>query len=90
VAAGLAQASTHYATRGIGTVRDPAISPQGWRTYQRIHEAGRLGVRSYPMIMSPADLIGYPADPLTCPPEQLLMLSPAFTMINGRLAYRGG
>ncbi|MGH3718039.1 MAG: amidohydrolase [Pseudonocardiaceae bacterium] len=52
VAAGLTQASAHYAARGIGTVRDPAVTPQGWRTYQQTYAAGRLFVRSHVMIMS--------------------------------------
>ena len=52
VAAGLAQASAHYAARGIGTVRDPAVSPQGWRSYLQAHAAGRLFVRGHVMIMS--------------------------------------
>jgi hypothetical protein len=37
---------------------------------------------------APADLACYPADPFTCPDEQLLSLSPAATVIGGRLAYR--
>ena len=52
VAAGLTQASAHYAARGIGTVRDPAVSPQGWCAYLEAHAAGRLFVRSHVMIMS--------------------------------------
>lgn len=52
VAAGLTQASAHYAARGIGTVRDPAVSPREWRAYQQTHAAGRLSVRSHVMIMS--------------------------------------
>lgn len=38
---------------------------------------------------APADLVAYPADPLTCPPEQSTGLAPAATVIGGRLAYRG-
>jgi predicted amidohydrolase YtcJ len=52
VEAGLAQASADYASRGIGTVRDPAVSPQGWRTYLQTHADNRLSVRSHAMIMS--------------------------------------
>jgi predicted amidohydrolase YtcJ len=38
---------------------------------------------------APADLAAYRADPFTCPGEQLPGLSPAVTVINGQLAYRG-
>jgi hypothetical protein len=38
---------------------------------------------------APADLAAYRADPFTCPGEQLAGLSPAVTVINGMLAYRG-
>jgi predicted amidohydrolase YtcJ len=38
---------------------------------------------------APADLVAYPADPLTCPAEQLLELAPAFTVIGGQVAYQG-
>jgi predicted amidohydrolase YtcJ len=38
---------------------------------------------------APADLAAYRADPFTCPGEQLAGLSPAVTVINGQLAYRG-
>jgi predicted amidohydrolase YtcJ len=51
VAVGLAQASAHYAAHGIGTVRDPAVTPQAWRAYQQAHVAGQLSVRSHVMIM---------------------------------------
>jgi len=37
---------------------------------------------------APADLACYLADPFSCPDEQLLALSPAATVIGGRLAYR--
>jgi predicted amidohydrolase YtcJ len=39
---------------------------------------------------APADLAAYRADPFTCPGEQLAGLSPAVTVINGRLAYQAG
>jgi hypothetical protein len=38
---------------------------------------------------APADLVAYPADPLTCPAEQLLELAPAATVIGGLLTYSG-
>jgi predicted amidohydrolase YtcJ len=37
---------------------------------------------------APADLVAYRADPLTCPDEQLPALSPAATVIAGRIAYQ--
>jgi predicted amidohydrolase YtcJ len=52
LAAGLAQASARYAAHGLGTVRDPAVEPQEWHTYQRAHAAGQLAVRSHAMIFS--------------------------------------
>ena len=39
---------------------------------------------------APADLVAYRADPFTCPDEELPALSPAATVIAGRLAYREG
>jgi predicted amidohydrolase YtcJ len=37
---------------------------------------------------SPADLAIYSADPLTCPDAELFGLTPAATVVAGRLAYR--
>jgi hypothetical protein len=39
---------------------------------------------------APADLVAYPADPFTCPGDQLAALSPAATVIAGRIAYQAG
>jgi hypothetical protein len=39
---------------------------------------------------SPGDLVAYPADPFTCPAEQLLELAPAATVVDGELMYRTG
>lgn len=50
--AGLAQASGRYAAHGVGTVRDPAVSPDEWRTYLRAQAAGQLSVRAHAMIFS--------------------------------------
>jgi hypothetical protein len=36
---------------------------------------------------APADLVVYPADPFTCPAEQLLELAPAATVIGGELVH---
>ncbi|MGH3210600.1 MAG: amidohydrolase [Trebonia sp.] len=38
---------------------------------------------------APADLVAYRADPFTCPDEQLPALSPAATVIAGRVAFQG-
>jgi len=37
---------------------------------------------------APADLAAYPADPLSCEPDQLLILRPAFTVTGGRVVHR--
>jgi hypothetical protein len=37
---------------------------------------------------APADLVAFRTDPLSCPDEQLPALSPAATVIAGRIAYR--
>jgi hypothetical protein len=39
---------------------------------------------------APADLVAFPADPFTCPDEQLPGLSPAVTVVGGRLAHQAG
>ncbi|ASU82608.1 amidohydrolase [Nocardiopsis gilva YIM 90087] len=52
LATGLAHASTEYAAHGIGSVRDPAVTPQEWHTYVRAQADGRLSVRSHAMILS--------------------------------------
>jgi hypothetical protein len=39
---------------------------------------------------APADLVAYPADPVTCEPAQLLSLAPALTMVDGRVTYSAG
>jgi predicted amidohydrolase YtcJ len=39
---------------------------------------------------APADLVAFPADPFTCPEEQLTGLSPVVTVIGGRIAYQAG
>jgi predicted amidohydrolase YtcJ len=39
---------------------------------------------------APADLVAFPADPFTCPDEQLPGLSPAVTVIGGQIAYQAG
>jgi len=42
------------------------------------------------VVGAPADLVAFPADPFTCPGEQLPGLSPAVTVIDGRLAHQAG
>jgi predicted amidohydrolase YtcJ len=36
---------------------------------------------------APADLVAYPADPVTCPADQLLELAPTATVLGGRFTY---
>ena len=52
MASGLAQASARYAAHGLGTVRDPAVTPQEWQTYLRASADDRLAVRSHAMIFT--------------------------------------
>ena len=52
LATGLAQASAQYAAHGLGTVRDPAVTPGEWQTYLRAAAAGQLSVRSHAMIFT--------------------------------------
>jgi predicted amidohydrolase YtcJ len=52
LAGGLARASASYAAHGLGTVRDPAVSPQEWRTCLRAEAAGQLSVRTHAMIFT--------------------------------------
>jgi predicted amidohydrolase YtcJ len=37
---------------------------------------------------APADLVAYPADPLTCPTEQLLDLALTATVVGGELVHQ--
>jgi predicted amidohydrolase YtcJ len=48
------------------------------------HEQDRLGSITPGKL---ADLVGYPADPLTVDPDDLPELTPAFTMAGGRTTY---
>ncbi|WP_257003737.1 hypothetical protein [Streptomyces sp. SA15] len=38
---------------------------------------------------TPADLVAYPADPLTCPAADLLDLSPTLTVIGSDIVHCG-
>jgi hypothetical protein len=50
LAAALGQASARYASHGIGTVKDAAVSPPEWQAYRMARADGRLSVRSHAMI----------------------------------------
>ena len=52
LAEALGRASADYAALGIGVVRDPAVTPEQWRIYQRAQAEGRLLIRSRPMIVT--------------------------------------
>jgi predicted amidohydrolase YtcJ len=54
---GLAQASAQYAAHGLGTVRDPAVSPGQWHAYRGAQAAGQLAVRSHAMIFTTAPAV---------------------------------
>jgi predicted amidohydrolase YtcJ len=47
-------------------------------------EAGRLGSITPGQL---ADLVGYPADPLAADPDDLAELTPAFTIVGGRVTH---
>jgi predicted amidohydrolase YtcJ len=49
---GLGQASASYAARGIGAVRDAAVTPAQWHAYVRAQAGGQLSVRCHAMMMS--------------------------------------
>src|SRR5215831_5161039 len=48
------------------------------------HEEGRLGSITPGKL---ADMVGYPADPLTAAPDNLAKLTPAFTIMGGRATH---
>jgi predicted amidohydrolase YtcJ len=48
------------------------------------HEQDRLGSITPGKL---ADLAGYPADPLVADPDDLPMLTPAFTIVGGRVTH---
>ena len=51
---GVEQSCRMFTAAGIGTVRDPVVSPEGMRLYQAAAEAGRLSLRVRPLLlMSP-------------------------------------
>ncbi|MFG1791158.1 amidohydrolase [Nocardia sp. NPDC049149] len=58
LADGLVTAAARYAAHGLGTVRDPAISPDDWQVYRAA--APRLAVRSHPMIITAPGAIDTP------------------------------
>jgi hypothetical protein len=86
------------AVHGMTTRRTPAgvLGPAhaiGRAEALRLYTVAGAGFLSAPAAGTlvpgaPADLACYPADPFSCPDEELLTLSPAATVIDGRLAYR--
>jgi predicted amidohydrolase YtcJ len=40
-----------FTAAGIGTVRDPVVSPEGMRLYQEAEESGRLSLRVRPLLL---------------------------------------
>jgi predicted amidohydrolase YtcJ len=60
VAGGLAQASAGYAAHGLGSVRDPAVTPGQWHAYVHAEAAGQLSVRCHTMIMTTPGMIASP------------------------------
>jgi len=49
--AGVEQSCRRFTAAGIGTVRDPVVSPDGMRLYQAAAERGRLSLRVRPMLL---------------------------------------
>jgi predicted amidohydrolase YtcJ len=58
--AGLASASTTYASLGVGTIREAMISPHELGVYQSAYQRGALAVRARPLIRIP-DNVGVDA-----------------------------
>ena len=73
----LARTVRLYTVAGAGFLSGPAPSGSG---------SGSAGGTLVPG--APADLACYPADPFSCPDEELLSLSPAATVVGGRPVYR--
>jgi predicted amidohydrolase YtcJ len=48
---GVEQSCRMFAAAGIGTVRDPVVSPEGMRLYQAAADSGRLPLRVRPMLL---------------------------------------
>jgi predicted amidohydrolase YtcJ len=48
---GVEQSCRMFTAAGIGTVRDPVVSPEGMRLYQEADESGRLSVRVRPLLL---------------------------------------
>jgi predicted amidohydrolase YtcJ len=48
---GVEQSCRMFAAAGIGTVRDPVVSPEGMRLYQAAADSGRLSLRVRPMLL---------------------------------------
>jgi hypothetical protein len=56
--AGVEQSCRMFSAAGIGTVRDPVVSPEGMRLYQTAADAGRLTLRVRPLLlMSPVGTV---------------------------------
>jgi predicted amidohydrolase YtcJ len=49
--AGVEQSCGMFTAAGIGTVRDPVVSPKGMRLYQAAEESGRLSLRVRPLLL---------------------------------------
>jgi predicted amidohydrolase YtcJ len=56
-------------------------------TARLLHEADRLGSITPGKL---ADLVAYPADPLTADVDDLAELTPAFTIVGGRVVHDPG
>jgi predicted amidohydrolase YtcJ len=49
--AGVEESCGMFIAAGIGTVRDPVVSPEGIRLYQAAEESGRLSLRVRPLLL---------------------------------------
>ena len=48
---GVEQSCRMFTAAGIGTIRDPVVSPEGMRLYQEAEESGRLSLRVRPLLL---------------------------------------
>jgi predicted amidohydrolase YtcJ len=48
---GVEQSCRMFTAVGIGTIRDPVVSPEGMRLYQAADESGRLSLRVRPLLL---------------------------------------
>jgi predicted amidohydrolase YtcJ len=78
-------------TRDVG-IQGPEYAVDQYTAFELYTAAGaRLSGESHRRGMllpnKLADLVGFSADPITCPVDELLSLKPSFTLVGGRVVY---